>query len=100
MEKEVKSFEKVYGSYIDESFVNRVKELSHEAHARAKLNRNDQVYKDLHSPNVGPASDAVDFWSALHTESKAWLRDNAKPLTAAQKIACNIRSIFKGMKCK
>ena len=101
MEKKVKSFEKVYGNYIDAEFVTKVRDLSREAQNRAMLNRNEQVYKDLHNPDCGHAGEAVAFWSAIHDESRLWLRDNSEePLTGKKKIASSIMSILKGMKCK
>ena len=76
MTKTVKTIDKVYGKYADYGFVIRMLDTAEDAVNRIKMERTDLVKLDTCHPNLESCSNDLDFWEAIVTECKRWVREH------------------------
>ena len=76
-EKEVKSFEELYGLYPTKDFINKIQEVSLIASSMAKMHRTDCMKsKDgIHHEDIEPVSEAIDFWGDINEKCTKWLKN-------------------------
>jgi len=72
--KQVHEFHSVYGYYIDDKFVQDLLDISTKAHKMSDMYLRDCLNKSTHHEDVATSSKAVQFWRALESRCKSYLK--------------------------
>jgi len=72
----MKTFDDIYGSFVNISFVKKMLLASKEAHKRAKLNLALKVNRNLHDKTILYTQNAIKHHSEMIILCNAWIKEN------------------------